>query len=88
MMKRTIKCFQDFTNIQQTQIYKLFESGELERVRFPFQNDIADGVIFNQEEIMYLIPLKGIKLSKHKITHEEIKMPKISVEYQHKEESE
>ena len=87
-MKRTIKCFQDFTNIQQAVIYKLFENGELERVRFPFQNDIADGVIFNQDEIMYLIPINGITLSKHKISHEDINMPNISVEYQHKEETE
>ena len=87
-MKRTIKCFQDFTNIQQGVIYKLFENGELERVRFPFQNDIADGVIFNQDEIMYLIPINGITLSKHKISYEDINMPNISVEYQHKEETE
>ena len=38
------------------------ENGELERVRFPFQNDIADGVIFNQDEIIYLIPINGITL--------------------------
>ncbi len=85
-MKKAIKCFQDFKNIQQTNIYKLFQNGELERVKFPYENNIADGVIFNHEEIMYLIPLKSIKLSKHRLSHEEIKMPTIAVEYEHKEE--
>ena len=37
---------------------------------------------------MYLIPLQSIKLSKHKLTQEEIKMPSIAVEYKHDEEKE
>ena len=81
-MKKTIKRFQDFKNIQQVNIYKLFQNGELERVKFPFESILADGVIFNHEGIMYLIPLKSIKLSKHRLTHEEIKMPAIAVEYE------
>ena len=87
-MKRTIQSFQDFNNIQQVNIYKLFENGELERVKFPFKNSISEGVIFIHDGIMYLIPLQSIKLSKHKLTQEEIKMPSIAVEYEHDEEEE
>ncbi len=85
-MKRTIQSFQDFNNIQQANIYNLFENGELERVKFPFKNSISEGVIFIQEDIMYLIPLQSIKLSKQKLTQEEIKMPLIADEYKHDEE--
>ena len=87
-MKKTIQSFQDFNNIQQVNIYNLFENGELERVKFPFKNSISEGVIFINEGIMYLIPLQSIKLSKHKLTPEEIKMPSITVEYDHDEEKE
>ena len=46
---QTTKSFQDFNNIQQVNIYNLFENGELERVKFPFKNSISEGVIFIHE---------------------------------------
>ncbi len=65
-MKRVIKAFEKFHDSYQEEIYSLYLDGELERATFPFKGEIAEGVIFNdeEEECTYLIPISTIKASK------------------------
>lgn len=63
-MNRVIKAFEKFNESLQEEIYQLYHDGELERATFPFKGEIADGVIFSDDENMYLIPISSIKASK------------------------
>ncbi len=65
-MKRVIKAFQKFDESLQEVIYDSYQSGDLGRASFPFNGEIADGVIFEHEasETVYLIPVDTIKSSK------------------------
>lgn len=63
-MNRVIKAFEKFNESLQEEIYALYHDGELERATFPFKGEIADGVIFSDDENMYLIPISSIKASK------------------------
>ncbi|TNE72735.1 MAG: hypothetical protein EP333_07310 [Bacteroidetes bacterium] len=65
-MKRVIKAFEKFHDSYQEEIYALYLQGELERATFPFKGEIAEGVIFNdeEEECTYLIPTSTIKASR------------------------
>ncbi len=65
-MKKVIKGFSKFPESSQEEIYALYQEGELARATFPFQGEIADGLIFDDEaeEITYLIPVSTIKASK------------------------
>lgn len=62
-MKKVIKTFEKFKESYQDEIYALYQNGELERASFPFKGEIADGVIFEDEEATYLIPVSTIKAS-------------------------
>ncbi len=63
-MNRVIKGFGKFNESLQEEIYGLFQEGELERAKFPFQGEIADGVIFVDDDTTYLIPVTTIKASR------------------------
>lgn len=65
-MKRVIKAFQKFDESLQEAIYESYRNGDLGKASFPFQGDIAQGVIFEdeEEEVIYLIPIETIKSSK------------------------
>lgn len=65
-MKKVIKGFGKFQESHQEEIYALYQDGALGRATFPFQGEIADGVIFTdeEEEVTYLIPVSTIKASK------------------------
>ena len=63
-MNRVIKGFGKFNESLQEEIYSLFQEGELERAKFPFQGEIADGVIYVDDDTTYLIPVSTIKASR------------------------
>ncbi len=65
-MKQVIKGFAKFPESLQEEIYALYQEGALGRATFPFQGEIADGVIYDDEteEVTYLIPVSTIKASK------------------------
>jgi len=65
-MKRVIKAFQKFDESLQEEIYDSYQNGDLGRASFPFNGEIAAGVIFehDESETVYLIPVETIKSSK------------------------
>ena len=70
-MNRVIKGFGKFNENEQEEIYSLYQDGVLGRATFPFQGEIADGVIFVDEETTYLIPVSTIKASKFASTSDD-----------------
>ena len=64
-MKRVIKSFENFHESFQEEIYEQFLNGELARATFPYKGEIADGVLFpDEEDTVFLIPISSIKASK------------------------
>lgn len=63
-MNRVIKGFGKFNETDQEEIYGLYQEGELGRATFPFQGQIADGVIYVDGDTTFLIPVSTIKASK------------------------
>lgn len=65
-MNRVIKAFQKFDDTMQEVIYETYREGDLRKATFPFKGEIAEGVIFEDEETetVYLIPIDTIKSSK------------------------
>lgn len=65
-MKRVIKAFEKFPEALQEEIYGAYMEGQLNKATFPFQGNIAEGVIFSneEEECTYLIPISTIKASR------------------------
>ncbi len=41
-------------------IYSGYSDGELERTSFPYKGNIVDGLIYDSEEVVYLIPISTI----------------------------
>ena len=41
-------------------IYSVYSDGELERTSFPYKGNIVDGLIYDSEEVVYLIPISTI----------------------------
>jgi hypothetical protein len=70
-MNRVIKGFGKFNENEQEEIYSLYQEGVLGRATFPFQGEIADGVIFVDEDTTYLIPVSTIKASKFASTSDD-----------------
>lgn len=70
-MNRVIKGFGKFSENDQEEIYSLYQEGVLGRATFPFQGNIADGVIFESGETTFLIPVSTIKTSKFASTADE-----------------
>lgn len=63
-MNRVIKDFAKFEDGLQEQIYEAFSEGTLERATFPFRGEMSDGVIFELDDNLYLIPTVTIKSGK------------------------
>lgn len=63
-MNRVIKSFEKFGDEMQEEIYASYLDGALERATFPFKGEIAEGVIFESEDTMFLIPTTTIKASR------------------------
>lgn len=60
-MNRIIKDFAKFDEAVQEEIYSALSEGELQRATFPFRGELAEGVIFQDDETTYLIPTSTIK---------------------------
>ncbi len=63
-MNKVIKSFEKFNDDQQEAIYDLYLGGNLEKASFPFKGEIEEGVIYDDDENIYLIPASTIKASK------------------------
>ena len=37
-----------------------YSDGELERTSFPYKGNVVDGIIYDSEEVVYLIPISTI----------------------------
>ena len=59
-MTKVIKRFSKFTAEMQDLIYDLYSSGGLERTSFPYQNEISQGVIYEEDDQLFLIPVSSI----------------------------
>ncbi len=59
-MNRIIKSFTKLHPSLRDEVYKGYSEGDLERTSFPFRGDIVDGIIYNSEEVVYLIPISTI----------------------------
>lgn len=59
-MSKVIKGFSKFTADMQELIYDLYASGDLERASFPYQGELCQGVIYQNDEHMFLIPVSTI----------------------------
>lgn len=55
-MNRVIKDFLKIEKDLQEEIYAAYSEGLLERTNFPFRGEIAEGVIYKGEDVVYLIP--------------------------------
>lgn len=60
-MKRVIKGLESFKKHQMEEIIQLYIDGELERSVFPYKGDFTEGVLFKEDEVIYLIPIDSIK---------------------------
>ena len=59
-MIRVIKDYSKFHGTLQEEIYSKYSEGDLERTTFPYKGAIADGVIFQSDDAIYLIPISTI----------------------------
>jgi len=59
-MSRIIKSFTKLHPSLRDAIYSGYSDGELERTSFPYKGNIVDGLIYDSEEVVYLIPISTI----------------------------
>ena len=59
-MKKVIKAFKKLSKDIQTDLYSDYSDGELERTSFPYSGSIEEGVIYNTDECIYLVPISSI----------------------------
>jgi hypothetical protein len=59
-MNRIIKIFTKLSPSLRDEVYKRYSEGDLERTSFPFRGDIVDGLIYDSEGVVYLIPISTI----------------------------
>ena len=59
-MKKIIKAFKKLSKSDQSELYRHYIEGELERSVFPYNGDLEDGVIYKTKECVYLVPIFSI----------------------------
>jgi len=59
-MNRVIKNYSKLHSSLRDEVYIGYSEGELERTAFLYKGKIADGVICQYEDIIYLIPISTI----------------------------
>lgn len=59
-MKRVIKEMSKFSRKTAEAIFKDYQSNELESITFPYKGELVDGVIWREEDALYLIPVKSV----------------------------
>ena len=60
-MKRAIREMSKFSRREAETILEAYRSNELETTIFPFKGELVDGVIWRQEDALFLIPIKSVK---------------------------
>lgn len=59
-MKKVIRAFKRLDKSLQNEVYVDYSEGLLERTQFPYNGGLEEGVIFQTEDCMYLIPVSSI----------------------------
>tara|TARA_R110002072_G_scaffold226960_3_gene383858 strand:+ start:157 stop:426 length:270 start_codon:yes stop_codon:yes gene_type:complete len=59
-MNRVIKNYLKLNSMLRDEVYIGYLEGELERTAFPYKGKITDGIIYQYEDIIYLIPISTI----------------------------
>ena len=60
-MRKLIKSFENLTKHTQVKVLDSFLSGSLERTLFPYRGSMTEGVIFKEEDDIYLISISSIR---------------------------
>jgi len=60
-MKRAIREMSKFSSKEIEIILEAYRRNELESAIFPFKGKLVDGVIWRQEDALFLIPIKSVK---------------------------
>jgi hypothetical protein len=59
-MSRIIKSYTKLPPSLRDEVYMGYSDGELERTSFPYKGNVVDGIIYDSEEVVYLIPISTI----------------------------
>lgn len=59
-MKKVIKSFKKLSASIQSDLYADYSEGELERTVFPYNGNMEEGVLFQTEDCIYLVPISSI----------------------------
>jgi hypothetical protein len=59
-MSGIIKSFTKLHPSLRDEVYSGYSDGDLERTPFPYKGNIVDGLIYDSEDIVYLIPISTI----------------------------
>lgn len=59
-MNRVIRGFSKLSPKLREEVYNDFSEGDIERISFPYQGKIVDGIIYNYDDVVYLIPISTI----------------------------
>ena len=63
-MKKIIKSFKNLKKDLQEDLYRSYSEGELERAVFPYNGMLEQGVLYADNEVIYLVPISSIIASK------------------------
>lgn len=64
LMKKIIKSFKNLKKDLQEDLYRCYSEGELERAVFPYNGTLEQGVLYTDNEVVYLVPISSIIASK------------------------
>ena len=59
-MKRAIKEMSKFSRKTAEGILEAYRRNELESITFPHKGELVDGVIWREDDALYLIPIKSV----------------------------
>lgn len=59
-MNRVIKDYAKLHSTIQDDVYEAYSEGDLSRTTFPYKGQMADGVLYEHEDAIYLIPISTI----------------------------
>jgi len=59
-MKTFMKKFYELSGQMQEELLGILKEGSFERMRFPYQGKVVDGIIFLKDDVRYLVPADTI----------------------------
>lgn len=59
-MSRVIRAFSKLKSSIRDEVYMGYIEGEVERTSFPYKGKIVDGIIYQYEDVVYLVPISTI----------------------------